>query len=297
MGAFTAPLLCDRVSVRLIVLVAPMIPAPGESPGKWWTSSGQTPAQREQDEREGRDPDAPFDVTTAFLHDVPEEIVADLFARGEPRQSDTPFAEPWPLSGWPSVPTKVLAGRHDRLFPLDFMRRLARERLGVEADVIDSGHLPALSRPKELAERLASPPWVSSPLDGTSSEAMSAVPVRGSPSPCGAARTEPESVASCALRYPPERLSREDAGILGLELGNVRGHTVKVFLGEGRHDVVAVRRHVAARLGAEPRLKQRLAPTPLRLAPPAWVDDPSLDLTWHVRARPSDGDLRHLVAT
>jgi pimeloyl-ACP methyl ester carboxylesterase len=154
MGAFTAPLLCDRVSVRLIVLVAPMIPAPGESPGQWWTSSGQTPAQREQDEREGRDPDAPFDVRTAFLHDVPEEIVADLFARGEPRQSDTPFAEPWPLSGWPSVPTKVLAGRHDRLFPLDFMCRLVRDRLGVEADVIDSGHLPALSRPKELAERL-----------------------------------------------------------------------------------------------------------------------------------------------
>jgi pimeloyl-ACP methyl ester carboxylesterase len=49
----------------------------------------------------------------------------------------------------------VLAGRHDRLFPLDFMRRLARDRLGVTADVIDSGHLPALSRPKELAERLA----------------------------------------------------------------------------------------------------------------------------------------------
>ena len=155
MGAFTAPLLCDRVSVRLIVLVAPMIPAPGESPGQWWTSSGQTPAQREQDQREGRDPDAPFDVRTAFLHDVPEEIVADLFARGEPRQSDTPFAEPWPLSGWPGVPTKVIAGRHDRLFPLEFMRRLARDRLGVEADVIDSGHLPALSRPKELAERLA----------------------------------------------------------------------------------------------------------------------------------------------
>jgi diacylglycerol O-acyltransferase / wax synthase len=93
-----------------------------------------------------------------------------------------------------------------------------------------------------------------------------------------------------------ERLSREDARILGLESGNVRGHTVKVLLVEGRHDVDAVRRHVAARIDTEPRLRQRLAPTPLRLAPPAWVDDPSFDLTWHVRARPSDGDLRHLVA-
>ena len=93
-----------------------------------------------------------------------------------------------------------------------------------------------------------------------------------------------------------ERLSREDARILGLESGNVRGHTVKVFVVEGRHDVDAVRRHVAARLGAEPRLRQRLAPTPLRLAPPAWVDDPSFDLTWHVRARPFEDDLRRLVA-
>jgi hypothetical protein len=155
MGAFVAPMLCDRVDVRLLVLVAPMIPAPGEAPGEWWTSSGQTPAMREQDVREGRDPDAPFDVRTAFLHDVAPDIVEELFARGEPRQSDTPFEQPWPLDAWPSVPTRVLACRHDRLFPLDFMRRLAQERLGVEADVIDTGHLPALSRPRELAERLA----------------------------------------------------------------------------------------------------------------------------------------------
>jgi pimeloyl-ACP methyl ester carboxylesterase len=154
MAAFFAPLLCERVDVRQLVLVAPMIPAPGESPGEWWTSSGQTPAQREQDEREGRDPDAPFDVMTAFFHDVPQAIIDEAFARGEPRQSDTPFGEPWPLSEWPDVPTKVIACRHDRLFPLDFMRRLARERLGVEVDVIDTGHLAALSRPQELAERL-----------------------------------------------------------------------------------------------------------------------------------------------
>jgi pimeloyl-ACP methyl ester carboxylesterase len=156
MAAFFAPLLCERADVRQLVLVAPMIPAPGESPGEWWTSSGQTPAQREQDEREGRDPDASFDVMTAFFHDVPREVVDEAFTRGEPRQSDTPFGEPWPLDAWPDVPTRVIAGSRDRLFPLEFMRRLARERLGVEVDVIDSGHLPALSRPGELAERLES---------------------------------------------------------------------------------------------------------------------------------------------
>ena len=154
MAAFTAPLLCDRADVRRLILVAPMIPAPGESPGEWWTASGQTAAAREQDALEGRDPDAPFDVRTAFLHDVAEDVVERLFARGEPRQSDTPFGEPWPLDAWPDVPTHVLAGRNDRLFPLDFMRRLSRERLNLEPGVIDTGHLAALARPKELADRL-----------------------------------------------------------------------------------------------------------------------------------------------
>jgi pimeloyl-ACP methyl ester carboxylesterase len=154
MAAFVAPMLCERVDVQLLILVAPMIPSPGESPGAWWSNTGQTTARRRQDECEGRDPDAAFDVMTTFMHDVPPDIVAEAFARGEPRQSDTPFAQPWPLKSWPSVPTRVLAGRYDRLFPLEFMRRLARERLGIVADVIDTGHLPALSRPEELAHRL-----------------------------------------------------------------------------------------------------------------------------------------------
>ncbi|HWM07923.1 MAG TPA: alpha/beta fold hydrolase, partial [Solirubrobacteraceae bacterium] len=128
-----------------LALVAPMIPVPGETPGEWWTTSGQS---------EGRDDDAPSDVMEVFMHDVAPEVVADVFARGEPRQADRPFADPWPLDAWPAVPTRVLAARHDRLFPLPFMQRLSRERLGIEPDVIDSGHLPALARPDELVSWL-----------------------------------------------------------------------------------------------------------------------------------------------
>jgi pimeloyl-ACP methyl ester carboxylesterase len=154
LSAFIAPMVCNRVEVRLLVLVAPMIPAPGETPGAWWSSTGQAEAQRQNDTAEGRDPDAEFDVLTVFMHDVPPEVVTEAVARGEPRQSDTPFAEPWPLEAWPDVPTRVIAGRHDRLFPLDFMSRLSIGRLQIEPDVIDSGHLPALSRPDELVHWL-----------------------------------------------------------------------------------------------------------------------------------------------
>lgn len=154
MAGLTAPLVCERIPVRMLVLLNAMIPAPGETGGQWWADTGQPRAQREAAERAGRllpgDPDEEDDVV--FLHDVPPEVLAR--SPGEPVQSGTPFGEPWPSAGWPDVPTRVLAASGDRLFPLEFQRRVARERLGIGLDVIGGGHLVALSRPEELVERL-----------------------------------------------------------------------------------------------------------------------------------------------
>jgi pimeloyl-ACP methyl ester carboxylesterase len=69
-------------------------------------------------------------------------------------QSSTPLDQPWPLASWPDVPTRVLSGRDDRMFPAAFQRRVARERLGIEADEIAGGHMVALANPRGLAERL-----------------------------------------------------------------------------------------------------------------------------------------------
>jgi pimeloyl-ACP methyl ester carboxylesterase len=69
-------------------------------------------------------------------------------------QSDARLHEPSPLKAWPDVPTRVLLCRDDRPFPAPFLRRVAEERLGITPDEIDGGHTPALSRPKDLAERL-----------------------------------------------------------------------------------------------------------------------------------------------
>jgi len=60
------------------------------------------------------------------------------------------------MPAWPDVPTRFVLGRDDRFFPADFQRRVAKERLWLTPDEIDSGHLPALSRPQELVERLES---------------------------------------------------------------------------------------------------------------------------------------------
>jgi pimeloyl-ACP methyl ester carboxylesterase len=154
MAGFTAPLVCERMPVDLMVLLAAMVPAPGESPGDWWDNTGWAQARREQNQRDGRDPSAEVDVIADFLHDVPPDVVADAMARGERRQSGTPFEKPWPLTAWPDVPTRVLICRDDRFFPADFMRRVARERLGITPDEMDGGHVPALSRPRDLVDRL-----------------------------------------------------------------------------------------------------------------------------------------------
>jgi pimeloyl-ACP methyl ester carboxylesterase len=142
-GAFTAPLVCSRVPVELLVLVAGLVPAPGEAAQDWWTNTRYEPARGEW----------PDDVRSIFYHDVPPDLAAEAMERGR-RQSDTPEGEPWPLEAWPDVATRFILCRNDRLLPASFLRRVVRERLGILPDEIDSGHCVALSRPKELAELL-----------------------------------------------------------------------------------------------------------------------------------------------
>ena len=62
--------------------------------------------------------------------------------------------QPCDLARWPVVPTKVLIRRGDRLFPAEFQRRVAKDRLWVDADEIPGGHLVALSNPSRLADKL-----------------------------------------------------------------------------------------------------------------------------------------------
>ena len=154
LAGFTAPLVCQKVPVAMLVLVNAMIPKPGETPGEWWGNTGQAEAKRQQNVRDGRKPDAPFDPLLDFFHDAPQPVVDDAWAQGEPRQSDTVFGSPCAFKAWPTVPTRVLVGRDERFFPAEFQRRVARERLGIAADEMPGGHLVALSQPAELSRRL-----------------------------------------------------------------------------------------------------------------------------------------------
>jgi pimeloyl-ACP methyl ester carboxylesterase len=151
MGGFTAPMACDLVPVSLLVLLNAMIPLPGETAGEWWDNTGWEQAKAAAAASGGYS--AEVDLDTYFLHDVPAEVYATGAEHQRP-EADIAFRQPCGIRRWPDVPTRVLAGREDRFFPLGFQRRIARERLGLRADEIPGGHLAALSHPAELTDRL-----------------------------------------------------------------------------------------------------------------------------------------------
>lgn len=152
MGGFTAPMVAARRPVAMIVLLNAMIPLPGEAVGDWWEATGSGDARQRADEQAGRDPE--FDLVTHFLHDVPDQWRQAVLS-GPPREpSEQAWTQPCEFDAWPDVPTRVLVGRDDRFFPAEFQRRVAKERLGLDADEIAGGHLAALSNPRGLADRL-----------------------------------------------------------------------------------------------------------------------------------------------
>jgi pimeloyl-ACP methyl ester carboxylesterase len=148
LGGFTAPLAAAKLDLRALVFVNAMIPVPGETPGEWWDAVGSEESRREAAERGGYPVE--FDLETYFLHDVPAEVAAagEKYQRAE---SDAAFASACDFPAWPRMPIRVASGADDRFFPVGFQRAVARDRLGVDADVLPGGHLNALSQPQALA--------------------------------------------------------------------------------------------------------------------------------------------------
>lgn len=142
-GGYVAPIAAERVGARLIVLVAGMIPTPGESAEEMFAVTRWQPEpQVDQSDR------------AVFYHDVPADLADEAIRRGGGRQSDTPGREPWPLAAWPRIPTRFVLCQNDRFFPAPWLRGVVRKRLRIVPDEIESGHCPALSKPMELAGQL-----------------------------------------------------------------------------------------------------------------------------------------------
>ncbi len=145
-GSFAATLAASRLPARLLVLLAGMIPAPGETPGQWWENTGHQQAVEQQADHD--------DPISTYYNGVPRPLAEEALRRGGRGESSVVWNTPWPLNDWPAVPTRLIAARDDRFFPAAFLRKVAQERLGLVPDEIPGCHCAALSNPKELSDLL-----------------------------------------------------------------------------------------------------------------------------------------------
>jgi WS/DGAT/MGAT family acyltransferase len=94
-----------------------------------------------------------------------------------------------------------------------------------------------------------------------------------------------------------DRLSGLDTSFLNMETGPVHMHVASTTMFEGpAPDYEEFRNHIASRLHLVPRFRQRLRFIPFGQGRPVWIDDPHLNLEYHVRhtALPSPGSEEQL---
>lgn len=151
MGGFTAVPACRHLPVQRLVLNNAMVPAPRESANDWWRATGWEAARIAGAREGGWTTD--FDMEAYFFHDVDPAVLAAGADHAQP-EAEVAFGQPCDFLRWPDVPTTVLAGEDDRLFPPAFQRRVAARRIGQDVVPVPGGHLNALSRPVELADAL-----------------------------------------------------------------------------------------------------------------------------------------------
>jgi pimeloyl-ACP methyl ester carboxylesterase len=153
LGGLTVPLVPALRPVTRIVLVAALVPRPGQSlidqlrgEDRGILLPGNAGRSTDDDKRTAWT-DAAIAIDTLY-HDARPVDAAAAFARLRP-QAARPQVEPTPLSTWPDVPTEYVVCAQDRMVDPDYQRRQPFTQR-----VLASGHSPMISQPSELARLL-----------------------------------------------------------------------------------------------------------------------------------------------
>ncbi len=160
MAGLVIPIVATHRPVHRLVFLTAFLPRPGVSANE----------QRAEEPIDGRYPLAsaewtdlgddvwlvgPRTARELFFHDAPREVARWATERLR-AQAYRVMAEPTPLAAWPDVPMSSIVCADDRAVNPDWVRRVASDRLGVEAIELPGGHDPFLSRPAELARTIDS---------------------------------------------------------------------------------------------------------------------------------------------
>ena len=156
LNGLVAPLVAARRPVRALVYLAAFVPVEGQSMNDQFRSSPEPIllfAERPVADEQGRShwPDAAV-ATRALYPDLAPEDARWACARLRP-QAPTTQKETHP-AGLPRVPADYFVCSDDTGVNPAWMRRVARERLGVEPVELAAGHFPMITVPDALAEAL-----------------------------------------------------------------------------------------------------------------------------------------------
>ena len=155
-GGFTIPLVAALRPVRELVYLCATLPVPGESVAEHGVDWGVVDSA----EWQVYNSDGSFSITHDGLirhvaQDVDRALVDEIAARLRP-QFLAPFTERCPLDAMPDVASRYILCSEDHIVSPEWSRRVAGQRLGVEAVQLPGSHSPMASRPAELANALLS---------------------------------------------------------------------------------------------------------------------------------------------
>jgi pimeloyl-ACP methyl ester carboxylesterase len=150
------PLTAAKVPTRAMVFLCAMVPVAGLSLADQQArdpSMVAYPYHLVRDDQ-GRTLATREIAKAMYFTDCSDEDIDWAMPRLRP-QSPAVRASVFPANVWPKIPSHYILGSKDAVVSTDWSRKVARERLGVEAVAVDSAHSPFLSRPVELADALA----------------------------------------------------------------------------------------------------------------------------------------------
>lgn len=158
LGALTAPIVAAKRPTAGLVFVGAIVPAPGMA----LADLADVDADRDVPMGKG-DLEMLGDGTFAFTEDCArrrlyedcDQALADA-AIAHLRPQRSMWNEVCAVDRWPDTTIRSIVCTEDKIVDRDWSIRVARDRLGIDAELIEGAHSPMLSRPAELAAMLMS---------------------------------------------------------------------------------------------------------------------------------------------
>ena len=156
MAGLTIPIVAGRIPTAIAIYLAALIPVPGLSFDAQGAGAGAgfVPSVSPTQAPDGGSIWPEQGAIEIFFHDCDPEV-AIAAARRLRSQQWLITQEVTPLREWPAVPSAYILCTEDRVVSRAYSVQAAHDLLGVEAAEMPGGHSPFLSRPADLAARLA----------------------------------------------------------------------------------------------------------------------------------------------